>query len=58
MDKFRENYSELMGRIEFRKALNLWLENVKARCDIDAFSIDVPCMDNHALSAPDGTNGL
>jgi len=29
MDKFRENYSELMGRIEFRKALNLWLENVK-----------------------------
>lgn len=29
MDKFRENYSSLMASVEFRKALGLWLENVK-----------------------------
>ena len=29
MEKFREDYSALMGKIEFRKALSLWLDSVK-----------------------------
>ncbi len=29
LEKFREQYVELMKQVEFRKALSLWLENVK-----------------------------